>query len=34
MHVIGQAVVFAVYERVRKLIETVQLTQVDDTYSE
>ncbi|KIM30480.1 hypothetical protein M408DRAFT_286272 [Serendipita vermifera MAFF 305830] len=30
----GQAVVFAVYERVRKLIETVQLTDVDESYSE
>jgi hypothetical protein len=30
----GQAVVFAVYERVRKLIEGVKLTDVDETYSE
>ncbi|KDQ56395.1 hypothetical protein JAAARDRAFT_310942 [Jaapia argillacea MUCL 33604] len=30
----GQAVVFAVYERVRKVIESVQETVVDDSYSE
>jgi len=30
----GQAVVFTVYERVRKLIEGVKLTEVDETYSE
>jgi len=30
----GQAVVFAVYERIRKLIESVKPTEVNDTYSE
>ncbi|KAG8678666.1 Mitochondrial succinate-fumarate transporter [Ceratobasidium sp. 394] len=30
----GQAVVFAVYERVRKLIESVRGTNLTDTYSE
>lgn len=30
----GQAVVFAVYERVRRLIESVKETTVGDSYSE
>jgi hypothetical protein len=30
----GQAIVFAVYERVRKVIETVRETNLTDTYSE
>ncbi|TDL23103.1 mitochondrial carrier [Rickenella mellea] len=30
----GQAVVFAVYERVRKVIENIQESSLDDTYSE
>ena len=30
----GQAVVFAVYERVRALIESIEEATVDDSYSE
>lgn len=30
----GQAVVFAVYERVRKVIETIQAETIEDSYSE
>lgn len=30
----GQAIVFAVYERVRKVIETIQSSGEDDLYSE
>lgn len=30
----GQAIVFAVYERVSRIIETLAVTQTDDHYSE